>query len=144
MKPIRGIKNKFLAYGLAAILLGSGPLTASAQNDGVVQTQGNVSYVSGGVGTESLDRLNAIIGDFNLKLVFARVSGEYLSNVRVVIADAKARTILETTSEGPWLLAKLPAGKYRITATVEGKEQKRQITTGAIKLTTVDFRWIAP
>jgi hypothetical protein len=142
MKSSPNLKRKFLAYSVAAILLGSGSLV-SANNDGVVQTEGNISYVSGGVGTESLDKLSSIAGKFNLKLVFALVTGDFLSNVRVAIADAKGKAVLDTVSEGPWFLIKLPAGTYQIVATIAGKEQKRQITVGAEKLTTVDFRWIS-
>ena len=145
MKPIRRFTGKFLAYSLAAMLLGSGSLVsvASASNDAVVRTEGTVRYVSGGVGTESLDKLSAMTGDFNLKLVFALTSGDFLSQVHVVIADAKGRKILDTTSEGPWFLSKLPAGNYQIAATVAGNEQKRQIAVDATKLMTVDFRWIS-
>lgn len=145
MKPIPRFTGKFLAYSLAAMLLGSGSLVsvASASNDAVVRTEGTVRYVSGGVGTESLDKLSAMTGDFNLKLVFALTSGDFLSQVHVVIADAKGRKILDTTSEGPWFLSKLPAGNYQIAATVAGNEQKRQIAVDATKLMTVDFRWIS-
>lgn len=90
---------------------------------------------------ESRDRLDTIARDFNLKLVFAAASGEYVSGVRVVIADAAGKTLLDATSEGPWFLARLPAASYQIVATSTGKAQKRQIAVGAAKLTTIDFRW---
>ena len=143
MKSIASIKSKFLTCSVAALLLGSGALVsvASAAGEAVVRTEGTISYVSGGVGTESLDQLTSSANEFNLKLVFALTAGDYLSNVRVVIADAKGKTLLDTTSEGPWFLSRLPAGTYQITATVAGKEQKRQIAVGATKLTTADFRW---
>jgi len=73
--------------------------------------------------------------------VFALKSGEYVSGVGVVIADAGGKTLLDTTSEGPWFLAKLPAGNYQIVATFGGNAVKRQIAVGAAKLRTVDFRW---
>lgn len=114
---------------------------ANANGDESVQTAGGVSYVSGGVGTDSIDRLRSLSGDFNLKLVFAMNSGDYVSGVGVAIADAAGKTLLDTTSEGPWFLARLPAGNYQIVATFGGKAVKRQIAVGAAKLRTVDFRW---
>lgn len=143
MKRILGMKSKSLARGLAAILLVSASLVpfASADSGEVVHTAGSVSYVSGGVGTESIDRLNSVVRDFNLKLVFALQSGEYVSGVGVVIADARGRTLLDTTSDGPWFLAKLPAGNYRVVATFAGQSEKRTIAVGAGKPRTVDFRW---
>ena len=143
MKPIPGMKSKLLSYGCAAILLGSASFFALAgnNNETVAQTPGGISYVSGGVGDESIDRLNSMAGEFNLKLVLAMKSGEYLSDVRVVIVDAKGKTILDTTSEGPWLLTRLPAGNYRIVASFAGKAERRQVAVGANKLRTIDFRW---
>ena len=137
------MKIKSLAHGFAAILLGSALLVpvVRANSDAIVQTAGGVSYVSGGVGTDSIDRLNSLASDFNLKLVFALKSGDYVSGVEVTIADAAGKTLLDTTSEGPWFLTKLPVGNYQIVATFAGKADKRTITIGAEKLKTIDFRW---
>jgi len=154
MRRITGTNGKSLAHGLAAILLGSAFLasalvpalisSASANSDDAVvqKTPGGVSYVSGGVGTDSIDRLNSLARDFNLKLVFALTSGSYVSDVKVAIADANGRTILDTTSDGPWLLTRLPAGNYQVVATLSGNTVKRQVAVGAGKLRTVDFRWV--
>jgi hypothetical protein len=140
--------SKLITAVKAAILLGSAllapaliPGASAAGDDAVVKTAGGVSYVSGGVGTDSIDRLNSLAGDFNLKLVFALKSGSYVSDVGVVIADAAGKTLLNTTSDGPWLLTRLPAGNYQIVATFAGHAEKRQVTVGAAKLRTVDFRW---
>lgn len=143
MKTTIHSKNRLLAYSLAALFLGNMSIAwpASATDDAAVRSEGGISYASGGVGNESLDRLSAIARNFNLKLVFATTSGAYLSDVRVLIADAKGHALLETTADGPWLLAKLPAGEYRITAALAGKEQKRQVTIADAKLMTMDFRW---
>lgn len=143
MKRILATKSKSLARGFAAILLVSASLVpfASADSGEVVLTAGSVSYVSGGVGTESIDRLNSVARDFNLKLVFALQSGEYVSGVGIVIADTRGRTLLDTTSDGPWFLAKLPAGNYRVVATFAGKAEKRSIAIGTGTHRTINFRW---
>ena len=149
MKRIPGMKSPSLAHSLAAMLLGSAvlvpaqiPIVSASSGDAVVQkTAGGVSYVSGGVGTDSIDRLSALAGDFNLKLVFALNSGSYVSDVGVVIADAAGKTLLDATSDGPWFLARLPAGNYQIVATFAGRAVKRQVAVGAARLRTVDFRW---
>jgi hypothetical protein len=143
MKRIPETKGKSFALGFAAVLLGWAALVpvANADSDAIVQTAGGLSYVSGGVGTDSIDRLTSLAGDFNLKLVFALKSGAYLSGVRVAIADAAGKTLLDTTSEGPWFLTKLPVGNYQIVATFEGNAVRRNIAVGAAKLRTIDFRW---
>ena len=88
-----------------------------------------------------MERLSWLARDFNLKLVLALKSGDYVSDVKVTIADAAGKRLLDTTSEGPWFLAKLPAGNYQIAATFAGKAEKRTIAVGAKKLKTIDFRW---
>ena len=145
MKRIYGTKSKILAQSLAAMLLSIAslaPVAGADMGDAIVhKTAGGVSYVSGGVGTDSIDRLSSLAGDFNLKLVFALKSGEYVSAVGVAIADAAGNTLLDTTSEGPWLLTRLPAGNYQVVATFSGNAVKRQVAVGATSLRTVDFRW---
>ena len=143
MKRIFCMKSKSLANAFAVLLLGFASLTPAAgpDTDVIVKTAGAVSYVSGGIGMESRARIDSLSRDFNLKLVFATTSGEYVSGVRVTVADAAGKTLLDATSEGPWFLAKLPVGSYQIVATSTGKAQKRQIAVGRAGLATIDFRW---
>ncbi|MEO7725682.1 MAG: carboxypeptidase regulatory-like domain-containing protein [Burkholderiales bacterium] len=126
------VSTMFAAAALVAVM--------PAHSAESVETAGNVSYVSGGVGADSIDRLNSLAKDFNLKLVFALRSGDYVSDVQVNIASASGKTLLDTASQGPWFLTRLPAGKYQIAATFAGKTEKRSIVVGK-GLRTVDFRW---
>ncbi len=142
MKRIPALKCKLLASGIAAALLGMATLVPVAgANDAVIQTTGGVTYVSGGVGADSIDRLSALSKDFNLKLVFALNSGDYVSGVGVAISDAAGKSLLSTTSDGPWLLTKLPAGNYQIVATFAGTAVTRRATVGTANLSTIDMRW---
>ena len=135
-----GISSTAVVVG---VLLGAAsPVpVANANSDEIIHTAGGVSYVSGGIGKDSIDRLNSLASDFNLKLVFALKSGNYVNGVKVSIADAAGKTLLDTTSEGPWLLTRLPAGNYQIVATFAGNAEKRTIAIGVEKLRTIDFRW---
>lgn len=131
---------------IAAFFLGGAMLLSTGQAhgaDATVKNTGGIPHVSGGVGDDSIAKLESQVRDFNLKLVFALQSGNYVSDVKVVIADAKGKTLLDATSTGPWFLARLPAGNYQIAATFAGKEVKRPVTVGKAKLQTVDFRWAA-
>lgn len=142
MKRIPGMKYKSITNSIAAILLGCALLAPGAgANDAIVQSSGGVSYVSGGVGLESIDQLTTLSRDFNLKLVFALNSGVYVSDVRVAIADTTGKSLLNATSDGPWFLTKLPAGNYQIVATFAGKAVTRRVAVGAARLSTVDMRW---
>jgi len=138
-----GMKSNFLVHGLVVIAMTYGSFVTDARCDGgsIVHEAGGLPYVSGGVGEESQQRLSARAGEFNLKLVFAMKSGAYLSNVRVAIADAKGKALLDATSEGPWFLTKLPLGNYQVVASYAGKAFERSIAIDAAALRTVDFRW---
>lgn len=136
------MKHSTITTAAAALLLASATLVPIAYTaEEAVQTSGGVSYVSGGVGTDSTDRLSSLAKDFNLKLVFALKSGDYVNGVDVTIADAAGKTLVNTKSEGPWFLTRLPAGNFKIAATFAGKTENRTIAVGADKLKTVDFRW---
>jgi len=140
MKKILSMKS--IAQGAMAALLGFASIASAAGTDAaIVQTTGGVTYVSGGVGAESIDQLGAISKDFNLKLVFALRSGDYLSGVNVAITDRAGKTMLNTMSDGPWFFTKLPAGTYQIVATFAGTAVTRQTAVGMASLSTVDMRW---
>jgi hypothetical protein len=145
MNGITKMNSKFLFYRVAAFLMASTSLSFGMDANGAeaVQSVSGISYVSGGVGTESLERLDSLAGNFNLKLVFALKSGEYLSDVRVEIADATGKTLVDTLSEGPWFLIKLPMGDYQVVASFSNKAEKRHVAIGTARLQTIDFRWAA-
>jgi hypothetical protein len=127
----------------AALLVGSALLApvASARGDEVVRAASGISYMSGGAGTESVDRLRSMEKDFSLKLVFALDSGAYLADVHVIITDASDTVVLDAVAEGPWLLATLPTGRYRVDASFGGRAETRRVVIGPGTLRTIEFRW---
>jgi hypothetical protein len=125
------------AFALVAVFVA---LQASA-SDEIVRAPSGVTYVTGGVSSESVNQLKSMEKGFNLKLVFADTSGAYLSDVGVRIVDASAHVVLDATSDGPLVMAKLPAGSYRVDATFGGDSKTREITVPASDLVTIDFRW---
>jgi hypothetical protein len=103
----------------------------------------DVSYLSGGVGADSRDELLAKEKEYNLKIVAAEKSGDYLAGVQVVIESARKEQVLDATMEGPILLAKLAPGRYTVTAVSDGQALTRTVTVPAQGLGRVDFRWSA-
>ncbi len=120
-----------------------GALRPALAADEILRAPSGIEYVTGGAGTEAVDRLKSMERDFTLKLVFANTTGEYLSDVRVTIADASGNVMVATTSQGPLLMAKLAPGSYRVDATFNGRPESRNVTVAGSKLTTLDFRWAA-
>jgi hypothetical protein len=146
MQRIKTIHKGMITRGLAALFLGCTMFLATGHAisaDATVKTTGGIPHVSGGIGEDSLAKMETMAKDFNLKLVFALQSGNYVTDVQVAIADAKGKTLLQSTSMGPWFLVSLPPGSYQVTATFSGKDIKRSVTVSKAKLQTVDFRWAA-
>jgi hypothetical protein len=106
-----------------------------------VKTAGEISYLSGGVGGSEREQLRAREKEFNLKLVFSLVQGKYVANVKVVVSDTKGRRLLEHVADGPFFMARLPAGEYSVAATYAGKTQTRKIGVAANRLRTEYLRW---
>ncbi|SFN04323.1 carboxypeptidase-like regulatory domain-containing protein [Nitrosomonas communis] len=95
-----------------------------------VQNQGEVVFMTGGIGQ---DESHAILKEgkkWPLMVELAKAGTNqavYISNVQIVIRDASGSTALETISKGPYLLAKLPPGKYSLDATYEGNTLHRDL-----------------
>ena len=101
----------------------------------------NVSYVSGGVGADSREELLAKESEYNLKIVAAATSGDYLADVQIVIAGARTGPVLDATMEGPILLAKLSPGTYTVKATSDAQTQTKTVTIPTQGQRQIDFRW---
>jgi hypothetical protein len=114
---------------------------ASAKSGQIVTSLSGVTYVSGGAGTEEIDQLRSMEKDFNLKMVFALTSGAYLAEVNVTIVDAANKVVLDTLAEGPWFLARLPAGTYQVNASYRTNVEHRTVAVGTATLNTVELRW---
>ena len=133
----------------AAIAAASLTLNAIAAPEGQVpaaQTQGEISYINGGAGKTEADAMRHVARYYPLELEFllkAKPKDEYLSNVKVRIKDAHGRMVLNVTAGGPFLLAKMPAGKYTVSAERNGKVEHRQIEISATEHRRVVFEWLA-
>ena len=101
----------------------------------------DLPHISGGIGSTEREELRAKEPDYNLKVVTAMKSGDYLSGVQVVIELATKERVLETTMTGPILLAKLPPGTYTIKATAGVQTFTQTVAIEARGLKQVDLRW---
>lgn len=101
----------------------------------------DVPYISGGVGADSREELLAKEKDYNLKIIVAATSGDYLADVKIVIESARNEPVLAATMEGPILLAMMPPGTYTVRATSDAKTQTKTVTIASQGLRQVDFRW---
>jgi hypothetical protein len=115
--------------------------TAAATSPG--SGPGEIAVLSGGIGEAEQEAILAREKEFNLKLVFSLVQGNYLADIAVVVANAGGTRVLERADTGPFLLARLPAGEYGVTATRGGRAITRQVRVADGRLRTEHLRWPA-
>ena len=142
------IRPTLAAAALAtAGLLSIGPARAAdatAANLPPEMTQGSVKYVSGGIGIDEEQAMQAEMSKFPLSLEFAeRASPKdvHLAAIGVKIQDRAGKTELDTIADGPFLFVQLPPGKYQITADRDGKTETRDVTIAANKPERLFFEW---
>jgi hypothetical protein len=116
---------------LAAALMLFGKVAALADDVRIeVRTQGEVRYLSGGIGIGEREALTEMASRerMNLKLVFAEREGPFLSAVPVTITDASGSVRLQVKTDGPWLFVRIPAAEYRYRAERRGHVQSGSVT----------------
>lgn len=135
--------NIIVMNGLAvALWLICAPLSAQELARMPTTTDVNgTAYISGGIGDQELQQVNQASRDFNLKLILAEKSGAYAADVKIDIANAKGKPVLDVPAAGPILLTRLAPGKYRIRAAYQQREQQKEVNVRAGGPQTVSFYW---
>jgi hypothetical protein len=157
MKPARSMRRGFqdlggitmktisrLMTGLLAISLFQAVPALAFQGGSLppAKTQNGIPFVSGGIGEPEAQAMKAAAGKYSLMLTFAeKTTGDYLADVSVKIADNHGKTVLDTVSTGPIFLADLPAGKYTIEATVNGKTEDKTVNILAGRHADLVYYW---
>lgn len=127
---------------LLALNLSAAPALAQPQSQAVAA----IPFISGGVGTDERDAMmrEAKTEGYNLKVVTAATGGAYLASVDVRITDRQGVEVLHTAMDGPWLLVKLPAGRYTVAADDGTQKHTRTVNVPAAGTREVVLRWQRP
>jgi len=132
-------KHPSIVVALGALLLLVPAVRIGASGPAEIQRQGDIRYVSGGIGDEQQKALKSMPG-YNLEVTFAAVEGNYLGGADLAISKARSeKPILSTTTAGPIFLAELPAGRYEVRATANGKTETKTVDVGAHGRTSTVF-----
>jgi len=126
MKP----QLKPLAASIIVAGLGAAGPALSMPSLPPQQVQGAVSYVTGGIGEDEAAAFRQAAAAYPLEMLFVGKAGprnEFLADVRVSVRNRSGTASLETTADGPFLLAELPAGKYTIEAEYRGERKRRAV-----------------
>jgi len=106
------------------------------------QIASGIAFRSGGIGKDEATALKRIETDYPLVLEFTDAKAQHLADVKVTVAKARGEPkVLETIAAGPFLMAKLAPGKYRVTAEFMGKPEHRMIEVPTKGTAHALFQW---
>ncbi len=131
------------SLGLAASLCGVA-LPSTAASLPAVQHAGNITFVTGGIGLDESTAFKSAMKEWPLTLLFAERIGqraEYVANVQVEVSDLKGHTAIDTTSQGPFMLANVQPGSYKVAATLDGKTLRQVVAVTQGKAAKATFLW---
>jgi hypothetical protein len=139
-------RSPLFVPGLCAlILLTALPVFAALDALPPEQTQGVVTYRTGGSGRDEAQAFAAAATQYPLALEF-RIKhvprAAFSAAVHVTVADGQGTQLLDTQSTGPFLLAKIPTGTYTVTAEQQGKTLTKRVHVTTEKPAHVVFRWL--
>jgi len=108
------------------------------------RTQGDISFIAGGIGEEESIAMKLMSKKWPLSIEFSEyLDGKdlWIAQVYLRILDANRKTLFDTTIDGPMFLGKLPAGYYELLATYQGVTQSRKIKIIDGKPLHVSINW---
>lgn len=124
-----------------AVVAEDAPARSSASGDIPVGHNNGVAYVTGGVGQDEAAAFRGLASGYNMRATFTTGAGEYLSGVAVQVLRSDGSVAFSATSDGPYLYARLPQGRYRVVATLDGVQRSRELYIPARGSTRVSLAW---
>jgi hypothetical protein len=116
------------------------PVIDAAQYVPVTDPESSLVYISGGIGEAEIAYFKTLRDGYSLKLVMADKAAAFVSDATVTISNATGEKIATLSGVGPYLLVKLPAGKYTLTISAGEVEVGQAVTIREGKLTALDVR----
>lgn len=153
MKIVKHILAAAIVFVLASIVSSPGFAQAGSDSSSIpaalppVQSQGQTEYLTGGIGADESDAILQEARTWPLVLELTQngpTRAAYISDVRVTIKDGSGTMILDTVTEGPFLLVRLVPGKYSIDASYESKTLHRDVSIGKGGSNKIMLLWPAP
>lgn len=120
-----------VAAALGFALFGMG--LAQAATLPPMQKIDGIETMTGGIGEGQSNAMENEGKHWPLMLEFAtrdHAKSDFAANVKVMVRNAKGDTVLDTTSSGPFLLARLDPGQYTVAATFAGKTMQQKVEVG--------------
>jgi len=114
--------TKFKTMSICLVVSGAFlTLPRMASGEPKVHQENGISFITGGVGHDEEEALQAMGSRFNLKVTMAQPTGHFLSDARINIRDSQGKTVLDTIADGPQLYAQLPPGNYTVVCNLNSR-----------------------
>ncbi|KVF75884.1 hypothetical protein WS75_13820 [Burkholderia sp. FL-7-2-10-S1-D7] len=127
---------------LAACLLNIGAnVLAQTSTEPIVRN--GVAYITGGIGQDEVTAFRDVAPRYNLRITFTSKRGHYLSDVDVTLSSGKS-TILDAHTMGPFLFARVPPGRYTVSARDRAVQEVRHVVVPVRGAVDVRFYWRNP
>ena len=131
----------FAAFGMG--LTGTAHAVQGDDNTDMLveQNQGDVTFVSGGVGLDESHALRAEAHSWPLALQFTGPGSDYLADVHVNITGPQGTDVLQADSSGPYMLVRLHPGRYVVHASYKDEDQTRSVVVANGGHASASFHW---
>ena len=109
-----------------------------------VQTQGDITYIAGGIGEDEVKAMKSESKSWPLFIEFSEhLVGQdlWVAQVYLRILDSKGKTLFDTTVDGPIFLGKVPPGNYELLATYQEVTKRRVIEIKQGQHIKESFNW---
>jgi hypothetical protein len=143
MKSMNTMRRAMLGMLSAVALTAAVAVPAYAQDELIIVEPAHATlYMNGGIGKDDQQYMQKTAKDWPLRMIFSeRKDNEFVANVNVVVTDTKGSPYLMLTAAGPMTYAMLPAGRYRVTARLNGQSETREVTLDGKNGRDVYFHW---
>ncbi|CAN5920339.1 carboxypeptidase-like regulatory domain-containing protein [soil metagenome] len=123
MKVLATRTNR-IARSMAAGLLAAGAMVAAqAVPLPHEHHEGSITYVSGGVSEGDAAAFRQAQRQYPLSIELVEKAGahnEFTADARIRVLGADGVLVLDAKADGPFMLVRLPAGRYKVEATLAG------------------------
>lgn len=133
---------------LASGLIGLGALCGvanAAMAQPRIHTENGIEYMSGGVGSDESAEMKSLSAKWPATLEFAvqdHGKADFAAGVRVKVLDHHGKTVLDdVVAHGPFMMARLSPGTYRVQASLDGKTLTRTLTVSPGNHAKATFVW---
>lgn len=105
-----------------------------------VQQQGDIYYLTGGIGDEETKAMESERSDYNLQIMNADKQGHFSGSPHIVISDMQHNELLSADG-GPLFYTNLPKGHYLVEGSSMKQTKSQHVVIAGNKPTHVRFVW---